>query len=354
MKKLTSWDLYKSIGSPKFICAPMVDQSELPFRLLVKKHGADLCYTPMLHSKIWCSSEEYRLEKFSTCKEDRPLFVQFCANDPDVLLEACMILLKDHDGIDAIDLNFGCPQMIAKRGNYGSYLMDDLPLVKKLVETLHEKLPVPVTCKIRIFPKLEDTIAYAKMLEDAGCQILTVHGRTRVMKGHNKGLADWDVIKKVKDSVKIPVFSNGNILSFQDIEKCLQYTGCDGVMVAETLLNNPSLFSNDQSIDKVVLCLEYLDFCEKYPTAVPMVRHHIFYMIGSVLNLHHDIRSTISDSREFSDLVKAIKELKYRVDNNIVTPEDPSIIEKKEQRKKKKLDHIVKNDGEKKEEEEKL
>ena len=105
-------------------------QSELPFRMLTRRHGVQLAYTPMLHAQMFATRPKYREATFSTCEGDRPLFVQFCANDPDTFVAAAK---KVQHLCDAIDLNLGCPQGIAKRGNYGSFLMDDLDRVKALV-----------------------------------------------------------------------------------------------------------------------------------------------------------------------------------------------------------------------------
>lgn len=121
-----AWEFFESIGKPKYICAPMVDQSELSFRMLCRNHGTQLCYTPMLHSRLTVEDKTYLSVNFSTCKEDRPLVVQFCGNDPDTLLQACQ---KVEDKCDAVDINFGCPQGIAKRGNYGSFLLEKPDLV---------------------------------------------------------------------------------------------------------------------------------------------------------------------------------------------------------------------------------
>ena len=97
--------------------------------------------------------------------------------------------------MDAVDINLGCPQSIAKRHNFGAFLMDDLPRVRQMVTELVASISVPVTCKIRCFPHPEHTVAYARMLVDAGCQMLAVHGRTREQKDGTRVAADWDVIR---------------------------------------------------------------------------------------------------------------------------------------------------------------
>ena len=123
------WRLYRKMGSPKFVVAPMVDQSELPFRMLCRKYKADLAYTPMFHAGLFSTGATYREKHFTTCAEDRPLTVQFCANNPDTLLAAAKHV---EDQCDAVDINLGCPQGIAKRGHYGSFLLEDVPLIVRL------------------------------------------------------------------------------------------------------------------------------------------------------------------------------------------------------------------------------
>ncbi|CAJ1942877.1 unnamed protein product [Sphenostylis stenocarpa] len=301
-----AWAHWTKLGRPRFIVAPMVDNSELPFRMLCRKYGAQGAYTPMLHSRIFSETEKYRNEEFTTCKEDRPLFVQFCANDPDVLLEAAR---KVEPHCDYVDINLGCPQRIAKRGNYGAFLMDNLPLVKSLVEKLAVNLQVPVSCKIRLFPNLEDTLKYARMLEEAGCMLLAVHGRTRDEKDGKKFRADWKAIRAVKNAVRIPVLANGNIRHIDDVRDCLEETGVEGVLSAETLLENPALFAGfrtaawvsesegtnvDGKLDQADLVIEYLKLCEMYPVPWRMIRSHVHKLLGDWFSLQPHIREELN------------------------------------------------------------
>lgn len=304
----------------------MVDNSELPFRLLCRKYGATAAYTPMLHSRIFTENEKYRSQEFTTCKEDRPLFVQFCANDPDTLLEAAR---RVEDYCDYVDINLGCPQRIAKRGNYGAFLMDKLPLVKSLVVKLALNLNVPVSCKIRLFPDLEDTLKYAKMLQDAGCALLAVHGRTRDEKDGKKIRANWEAIRAVKNALQIPVLANGNIRHMDDVKQCLEETGADGVLSAETLLENPALFAGFRTVewvsdsedgnqngklDQAELALEYLKLCEKYPVPWRMIRAHLHKMLGEWFRIHPHVRDDFNSQHILSfeflyDMINRLRDL---------------------------------------------
>lgn len=246
-------------------------------------------------------------------KLDRPLVVQFCGNDPQQVLESAKIL---EPYCDAVDINLGCPQDIAKRGYYGAYLQDDWDLIYRIINTLHTNLNIPVTAKFRVFPDVEKTVEYAKMLERAGAQILTCHGRTREQRGVNTGLADWAKIKAVKEAVSVPVFANGNILYYSDIETCLKATGADAVMSAEGNLYNPALFrpslfatdldlpeKGNKDIDISLehlpitdLALEYLEIVkqQKTPTDWGAVKGHLFKLLRPGFATAVDLRTKMS------------------------------------------------------------
>ncbi|GMH34293.1 hypothetical protein BSKO_02127 [Bryopsis sp. KO-2023] len=300
-----AWEFFTRMGSPKLWVAPMVDASELPFRMLCRRYGATGAYTPMQHARLFYETEKYRVENFTTCPEDRPLLVQFCANDPEILLGAAKIVEPYCDGID---LNLGCPQRIAKRGRYGAYLMDDLPLIENLVKTLVAGVSIPVTCKIRMFEELEPTLEYARMLERAQCSMLGVHARTRDKKDSVTSRADWDVIKAVKEALSIPVLANGNIRDLKDVHACMEYTGADGVMSAVSLLEDPALFSQGRLeeggektyMDECRLFREYLELVTAYPVNLGFVKGHAFRLLGNWLAEFTDIRMELNRDRKLT------------------------------------------------------
>ncbi|CRK92302.1 CLUMA_CG005862, isoform A [Clunio marinus] len=295
--KLSGFEFYeKVLGSPKYVVAPMVDASELAWRILCRRHGAQLCYSPMYHSSCFIKDIKYRTEALQSCPEDRPFMIQFCGNDPKIMLEAALIA-QDH--CDGIDINLGCPQAIAKRGRYGAFLQDEWELLAEIVSTLHQHLQVPVTCKIRIFDDESKTIKYAQMLESAGAQIITVHGRTREMKGPMTGIADWEIIRKIRESVNIPVFANGNICCIYDVKRCMEVTGVNGVMSAEGNLHNPFLFDG-VSPTAWDVANEYLNLVELYPCPKSFVRGHLFKIFHHLLSLKSNANERLKMANAYS------------------------------------------------------
>ncbi|GAA5929677.1 tRNA dihydrouridine synthase [Sporobolomyces koalae] len=250
LAKLGGFDLWRDMGEPKYVVAPMVDQSELAWRCLSRLYGANLCYTPMFHAALFSTQPKYQHEMFDLTPDsiegvapyDRPLIVQFCANDKDQWLESAR---KLQGRCDAVDLNLGCPQGIAKRGRYGAFLMEEWDLIRSMISHLHKNLAIPVTAKIRCFPTLSKTLSYAAHVFSSGAQILTLHGRTREMKGQLTGFASWDKIRQVVQLIqpKIPVLANGGVPGSQQLTPCLEETGANGLMSAEGNLYNPMLFN---------------------------------------------------------------------------------------------------------------
>lgn len=305
--KAGAWDLWRKIGAPKFAVAPMVDQSELPFRMQTRKYGATLCYSPMMNSRQFSESRDYRERKFSTVPEDRPLFVQIAGSDAELVLSACRHV--ENGECDAVDLNLGCPQGIAKRGHYGSFLMEYWDEVHTVLHTLHVELKIPVTAKMRLFDDDEVTLRYARMLRDAGAQIIAVHGRTRTMKGGQTGVADWSKIKMVKDAIsEVPVLANGNVENYDDAVACLAATGCDGLLSAEGVWYDPRLFANPERpvqtgrrytvdkatrLDGIANALEYYDFVDKYPTEMNSVKMHTWKMCIHSFEVHPEYRDVV-------------------------------------------------------------
>lgn len=147
--------------------------------MLGRRYGIDLAYTPMMLSKTVAVSDKHFYKEFQTTEGDAPLLAQFCGTDPEVVLVAAK---KVEKYCEAVDLNLGCPQSCARSGGYGAFLMDKPEVVSSIISTLDQALSVPVTAKMRIKNTLEETIAFAQMLEKSGASVIGVHGRTREQK----------------------------------------------------------------------------------------------------------------------------------------------------------------------------
>ncbi|ELA41004.1 uncharacterized protein VICG_01963 [Vittaforma corneae ATCC 50505] len=290
-----------SIKKPWKFLAPMVGNCEQAYRILARKYGADVCYTEMVNCKVFNRSKCNPVDNiwYSTSNIDRPLVVQICGDDPEAMLQTC---LSVQDCCDAIDINFGCPQDVAKRGHYGSYLQDEWDLISRIVSTCTLGIKIPLFCKIRVFDSIEKTVEYAKIFEKAGASLLVVHGRTREQKGVNTGLASWEHIRAVKAALNIPVVANGNMILHGDIQRCWEHTGCDGVMIAEPHLFNPSIFAG-QRISSLSIFCDYLNIVKSNTNLFVNgdAKSHCFKIFNTLLTKIPSLRTVLDKSRSLDD-----------------------------------------------------
>lgn len=300
--------------------APMAGITDLPFRLMCKKYGAGLVYTEMVSAKALFYGDEKTKLLLNSDNKEKPLAVQIFGSD----LESIAFAVKYLNGYaDIIDINMGCPApKIVKNGD-GSKLLLNLDLVKQIVETAVNNANVPVTVKIRKGWDKENIVAVeaAKIIENAGASAITVHGRTR--SEFYAGEADWDIIKKVKGEVKIPVIGNGDVKTALDAKKMLEYTNVDAVMIGRAALGNPWIFEEvlyflqtgkelgditcEERLNTIIEHME-LEVKEKGENvAVREMRKHIS---GYTKNLKDasNLRNMVNKLQTKEDVIKCLKE----------------------------------------------
>ena len=221
------------------LLAPMAGITDLPFRLICEKYGAGLCCTEMISSKGLYYNDSKTKLLLNLKGEQRPVAAQIFGSDVEALKYAASYV---SDFVDIVDINMGCPApKIVKNGD-GSKLLLNLELVEEIATEVVKASKVPVTAKIRKGWDANHIVAVetAKILEKSGISAITIHGRTR--EEYYSGNADWEIIKKVKEAVNIPVIGNGDIKSKEDALKMFEQTNVDGIMVGRAAIGNPWIF----------------------------------------------------------------------------------------------------------------
>jgi len=254
---------------PIYALAPLAGYTDLPFRSVVKKFGADLTISEMLSSNALVYGSEKTQHMLEKADNEDPYIVQIAGSDPKIIEDAVKYL-NSVDGIDGIDLNSGCPVPKVVSQKAGSALLNDLKLLHKLAKIIKDTSNKQYSSvKIRIGFNDKYPVDIAKAIEDAGIDYIAVHGRTR--SGGFKSEVDYDAIAQIKEAVSIPVIANGDIDSYEKAQWVLNHTKADGVMIGRGAIGNPWIFyqlkHNQANIDKDIkrkIILEHYDDMIKF------------------------------------------------------------------------------------------
>lgn len=234
----------------RVVLAPMAGVCNSAFRRIIKEMGAGLIYAEMVSDKAITYENKKTIDMLYMTDFERPIAQQIFGSDKESFVVASKFIC-DTMHPDIIDINMGCPvPKVAVHAQAGSALLKDIPKIKEIVKSVVETVNVPVTVKIRSGWDNNhiNAVEVAKAVEEAGASAICVHPRTR-SQGYS-GKADWNIIKEVKNAVKIPVIGNGDITSKEDAKRMLEETGCDAVMIGRGVLGNPWLIKQ---------CVEYLE-----------------------------------------------------------------------------------------------
>ncbi len=302
-------------AKPIIALAPMADMTDAPFCGVCREvSGKDfVIFREMVSAEAIVRGNEKTLRMCAFDNKERPIVIQIFGANPTAIVQAAKIVVDKYQP-DGIDINMGCPvPKIAGKNLAGAALLKDPERAVKIVQELKKaNLGVPISVKTRLGWSMEDEILeFAPKLEAAGADLITVHGRTK-LQGY-AGKVNWEMIGRVKNILKIPVIANGDIKNREDIKKCLEITGGDGVMIGRAALGNPWIFgvneANVNEIKKVVLRHAELHVARYGEKSMVTFRKHLLQYFKGNLGIkdQKSVRIKLAQVKDVSGLKNILK-----------------------------------------------